>query len=83
MEGGFILLILSAVLGGLVLILAAIYAYVFYTKIRPHQRHVHDDGYLRTPPQNTTQPEPEEKRLFHPFMILAYANRIKRDAEVA
>ena len=79
MDFGFILLIISAILGGIVVVLASVYAYVYHTQIRPgHRRKVDDE--FRNPPMQQHQQEPEtgRKRLFHPFMILAYASRWKR-----
>ena len=73
-----ILLIVSAVMGGIVVILGAVYAYVYYTQIRIRPRHKYP---VRTHPptiQMNQDPDPEVRHLFHPFMILAYAGRFKR-----
>ena len=81
-EGGQTLLIVCAVLGGLVLILGAVYAYIYYTQIRPRHRPRHEDCYAprSTQTQNGGSGEGEDRRFFHPFMILSYANRVKGDA---
>ena len=73
------LLVITTVLGVLVLIVAAIYAYIYYTQITPRRRVPHEDRFAI--PQNTAQTDPEERRLFHPFMILSYAGRWKKGAD--
>ena len=79
---GSTLLIVCAVLGGLVLLLGAVYAYIYYTQIRPRHRPRHDDRYSRSVLQTTSgnaQGDADDRRFFHPFMILSYANRVKAD----
>ena len=84
MEGKFIIVIVCAVLGGLVMILAAIYAYIYFTRIRPHHRFTTEDRYTRPVQQMTGQTENEDnKRLFQPFLILSYANRMRRENNMA
>ena len=87
---GAILLLVSAAMGGVVVVLAALYAYVYYTQLRIIRRRTgkaHVDGQIRRPPISQVKEWSKEsgggddkgdRRIFHPFMILAYASRIKR-----
>ena len=77
MEFGYVLLIISAVLGAITGILSVLYAYVYFTQIRVVHKHKYEDAIARSL-NPSIQDEPETQRLFHPFMILAYASRIKR-----
>ena len=77
-----IVVIVCAVLGGLVTILAVIYAYIYFTRIRPqHHRFSSEDRYVTRPTQQVSgQTENEDnKRLFQPFLIWSYANRVRRE----
>ena len=73
-----VLVVITAVLGGLVLIVGAIYAYIYYTKIRPKQRPIHEERYSRNHPQMKAQGDGDDKKILHPFMILSYAAKMKR-----
>ena len=75
-----VMLIIAAVLGGLVVILGAIYAYIYYTQIRPRHRPIHEDRY-RNNLQMSSQADGDDKRIFHPFMILSYAAKVKMDGD--
>ena len=82
MHIGMTLLIISAVLGGLVVILGAIYAYIYYTRINRRHRPIRDEHHLRNQ-SSSAQQDSEEKRPFHPFLILSYAAKVKRDNDAS
>ena len=79
MDGQTKLLIACGVLGGIVLILAAIYAYIYYTQIRPtqHRARHHSDRYT---PVHQGSGDADDRKLRHAFMIFSYTHRAKSDA---
>ena len=82
---GFILLVLSGVLGGVALILGIVYAYIYYAKIKPRQRPLADDRinyYERDACAQyggQTDKDQQEKIPIktHPFFVLSYLSRMK------
>ena len=88
MHLGHVLLVTSAVLGGLVVILAAIYAYIYCTKIRPGGRNKHEDRgsiYVRDARSHSCADSNQndgDKRPMHPFLIWSYAAKFRRESGV-
>ena len=92
MDGKFILVIVCLTLAGVVVILAMIYAYIYFTQIHSPRRrsftgsnrnNMRSRGHMICQSGATSGGDTQEdnKRLFQPFIILSYASRIRRDNE--
>ena len=82
---GFILLVTVGVLGGLVLVLGAIYAYIWCVKIRPRHRPMGEEHRISHYSRDLqTIPSPAEEQQkgkikTHPFFIVSYMSRVKAE----
>ena len=80
---GHVLCITAAVLGGLVLILGIIYAYIYFTHIKPRPRRfgeVRFDYEAKDSCKVQVGTEQEKKRIkTHPFFIMNYVSRVRTD----
>ena len=71
MDTGFVLLLVSGVLGVIVLILAAVYAYVYWTRIKPHCRTISraaPPNHLQQKPHSNLDRDVDQFKLIHPFL---------------
>ena len=78
---GYVMLIIAATLGGLSAILGAIYAYIYFTRIRPRPRVLMDERiryftHEAQPITTTPDNQPDRPALkTHPFFIVSYMSR--------
>ena len=81
---GFVLVVTAGVLGGVVLILAAVYAYIYYTYIQPRSRRIHPIENLPPTQAASTQQEVEDTKMpMHPFLLYAYVAKFKRSNDAS
>ena len=80
MEFSFVLVIIAAVLGGLVMILGPIYAYIYCVKMKPPKYIVHDHRLPHYHPEaEHSRTEDGAKAIkTHPFFIMHYIKKMKR-----
>ena len=83
---GFVMLITATALGGLSAIIGAIYAYIYFARIRPRPRVLMDERiryftHEAQPITTTPDNQPDRPALkTHPFFIVSYMSRFTHNA---
>ena len=66
---GHLLLLVSGVLGCIALILAAVYAYIYYTRIKlQHRRPLRTTRHLKQQPQSRSGKDADQLKMIHPLL---------------
>ena len=79
MESSLVLVIIAPVLGGLVMILGSIYAYIYCVKLKPHKHNAHDHRlqHYYSDTGHTRSTDGAEGVKTHLFLITHYMKKMK------
>ena len=79
MESSLVLVIIAAVLGGLVMILGSIYAYIYCVKLKPRKHNAHDHRlpHYHSEPGHSGTADGAKGIKTHPFFIMHYMKKMK------
>ncbi|KAI0240567.1 hypothetical protein LSAT2_008696 [Lamellibrachia satsuma] len=77
---GYVLVLLVVVLAGLTAVFGLIYAWIYFTKIRPRPRAPPDDqriSHFQRKPGGSFKNKEKSKKSTHPFFVLSAVNKMK------